>query len=253
MKTLACSVMVCSLAAILLAGSARCENRNSELGGASAILERVAAVYAGAQTYRDRGMVKTTYTLADRSFSNETPFTTAYRTPNSFRFEFVVPLPDNTKGPERHWIVFRSANEVDQWSFLEPVVSAQASLDLTVAGASGVSSGAAHNIPALLMPNEISGRKLTGDAEAARLLDEAKCGASECFRVQRIIQTERGELTETVWIAKTSFLVQRIDHHTALDNFTVDSTTTYEPLLGEPVSDEALALNIPSTSNTAAR
>lgn len=251
MKTLACSVTIWSVAAVVVfVGSAKCQEGNSYSPGVSAILEKVGAVYSAALTYRDSGLVRTIYSPANRNFSTDMPFTTAYSAPDRFRFEFHVPFPDNSNSLNRRWIVFRNANEVKEWSFLKPAVSVEQSLDLAIAGASGVSDGAAHNIPALLMPHEISGRKLIANSDAARLIDDAKCGEFECFRVQRIIHTEKGDTTQTMWIAKSSFLIKRIDRHTVLANLTVDSTTTYNPVLNGSVSDEALALNIPSESNT---
>jgi hypothetical protein len=249
MKTLMCSALLCSGAAIVLAGSAKSENSDSL--SAAAILERVGAVYAGAQTYRDSGLVKTNYAPPNHSFSTDMPFTTAYSAPERFRLEFHVAFPDNSNSLNRRWIVFRNANEVKEWSFLKPIVSAPTSLDLAIAGASGVSEGVAHNIPALLMPQEISGRKLTANADASRRIDDAHCGAAECFRVESTIHTEAGETTRTLWIGKSSFLIQRIDRHTVLANQMVDSTTTYNPVLNAPVSDELLALNIPSDPKTA--
>ena len=81
-------------------------------------------------------------------------------------------------------------------------------------------------------------------------MDDGTCGDFECFRVETKIHTEAGEITRTMWIAKPSFLIQRIDQHMVLANVTVDSTTTYNPVLNESVSDDALALNSPSESNT---
>ena len=137
-------------------GSAISEAQNSDSLSASAILERVGAVYAAAQTYRDSGLVKSTYNPAIRRFSTDMPFTTAYSAPDRFRFEFHVPFPDNSNSLNRRWIVFRNANEVKEWAFLKPAVSVEQSLDLAIAGATGVSGGAARDIPALLMPHDIS-------------------------------------------------------------------------------------------------
>jgi hypothetical protein len=249
MKTPMGSVSLCCGIALILVGSTLGEAQNLDLLNASAILDKVAAVYADAQTYRDSGLVRSTFIPGARSFSTELPFATAYSAPDRFRLEFQVPSPDSSDSVHRRWIVFRNADGVKEWSFLKPTVSAAASLDLAIAGASGVSDGIAHDIPALLMPQEITGRKLTANPDATRRIADAPCGDSECFRIDTTIHTQTGETTRTLWIAKSSFIVQRIDQHTVLANLTVDSTTTYSPVLNGPVSDAALALNVPSDSD----
>lgn len=47
------------------------------------------------------------------------------------------------------------------------------SLKGAVARAAGVSKGSAHHIPALLMPAEIGGRKLTSNTDPAERIDDA--------------------------------------------------------------------------------
>jgi hypothetical protein len=49
-----------------------------ESPSAAAILERVAAVYAAAQTHQDTGVVKTTLQMPQRTWSKEVPFKTAF-------------------------------------------------------------------------------------------------------------------------------------------------------------------------------
>ena len=217
---------------------------------ASAILDRVAGVYAAARTYQDTGLVTTTFTSPERAFTAETSFITAYSsTTGRFRFEFLAPLPtpgsSSPPSPERRQIIFRDRNGVYQWSHVKGLSAAQ-SLGRAVARATGVSKGSAHRIPALLMPSEIGGRKLTSDTDSAERIDDARLPTGECYRIRRMLQTETGVRTETVWIGGSSFLVRRVDTHGKQGVETVvDSRTIYEPLLDHPVPPDMLELNAP--------
>ena len=221
---------------------------------ASSILERVAKVYATAQTYQDSGVVRTTFNRSERTFVTETPFTTAYhRASSRFRFEFFVapPAPPPYPGPAsaRQWIIFRSGNQINQWSFLTMALGPAPSLQSAVARATGVSKGTAHYISALLIPNEIGGRKLTADGDKAARLDDARLSTSECYRIQRILQARTGvTTTETVWVEKNSFLIVRIDKHRQPEGVEIDSAISYEPLMDAPISEDALEFNPPSVA-----
>lgn len=207
---------------------------------ASMILHRVATVYATARTYQDTGVVKPTG--GTTIFLSDEPFSTAYRAPDRFRFEFVSMHPAMISPPDLPWIVYRNGTDVEQRAFSK--VSAASSLDVAVARATGVSSSAAHTIPALLMPHIVSGRKLTDDA-GARLLPEAPCDGHTCYRIEET--HSRTGLSEIIWIDRTSFLVRRIDSHLPLPNhLTSDFSTLYHPAINKPVADSALKFGAPA-------
>jgi hypothetical protein len=218
---------------------------------ASAILDRVAGVYAAAQTYQDKGLATTTFTSPERVWTAATSFITAYSsTTGQFRFEFLapLPLPGSSSPPslERRQIIFRDRNGIYQWSYLKGL-SATESLARAVARATGVSKGSAHRIPALLMPSEIGGRKLTSDTDPVERIDDARLPTGDCYRIRRMLQTEMGVRTETVWIDGSSFLIRQVDTHGKQGVETiVDSRTNYEPLLDQPVPTNMLELNAPS-------
>lgn len=79
-----------SVAALANAAAQGDAGRPSPAAAASVILARVAMVYATASTYQDTGVVQPTGSGAGR-FS-DTPFSTAYRAPDRFRFEFTPML-----------------------------------------------------------------------------------------------------------------------------------------------------------------
>lgn len=217
---------------------------------ASVILERIAAVYAAAQTYQDRGLVTTTFASAERTFTAETSFTTAYsRKAQRFRFEFLAPLPmpgpASAPSPERRQIIFRQCDQVYQWSYIKGLSAAE-SLERAVARATGVSKGSSHRIPALLMPSEIGGRKLPSDSDATARIDDARLANDECYRIRSTLQTDMGSRTETLWIDRDSLLIRRVDTQSKQEVETVvNSRATYEPLLDQPVPADALELHGP--------
>ncbi len=208
---------------------------------ASMILQRVANVYATAKSYQDTGVVKPA-SGGTAIFLSDVPFSTAYRAPDRFRFEFVAMHPVMISPPGLRGIVYRNGKDIEQWSFSKS--SAAPSLDIALARATGVSSSAAHNIPALLMPHMISGRKLT-NARDAKLLAEAPCDGRTCYRVQEAYS--RSGITEIVWIDRSSFLIRRIDSQLTLpNNVRSDFSTLYHPVIDEPVADAALKFDAPT-------
>ena len=74
-------------------------------------------------------------------------------------------------------------------------VQSQPSLGNGIAGATGVSGGSAHTIPALLLPDQIGGRKLTAMTHLERLPDEALDGTL-CFK----LQGRFGDRPTTLWL-----------------------------------------------------
>jgi len=214
---------------------------------ASMVLHRVATVYATAKTYQDTGVVKPAAGGA-APFLSDVPFSTAYRAPDRFRFAFVAMHPVMIQTPALRGIIYRNGKDVEQWAFSK--LTAPSSLDIAIARATGVSSSAAHNIPVLLMPQLVSGRKLTDDAKA-QLLPEAPCDGHTCYRVQE--SHFRGRIMEIVWIDRTSFLVRRIDSHLTLPNGVTSSfSTIYQPVINAPVADSALKLDAPASGTVSA-
>ncbi|HEX4052167.1 MAG TPA: hypothetical protein VHY19_14955 [Steroidobacteraceae bacterium] len=198
----------------------------------------MAARYAKASTYRDKGIVRTTFQTPQRAWSKEMAFTTAFeRATHSFRFEIVLPLPtpEAVENHDRRWIVRREGDRLEVRTFLPPSASSGGTFPSAIAAATGVSKGAAHNIPALLMPEELGGRRVTCCDDNARRIEDENWATAACFRVHRTLQTDRGFTTETLWIEKASFLIRGIEHQSKTDDLCVDSVTAYEPLMDAPL------------------
>jgi hypothetical protein len=109
---------------------------------------------------------------------------------------------------------------------------------MALAGATGVSGGAAHTIPRLLLGEEVGGRPMITLQDAARI-EDAKLDAVNCFR----IRGKHGSDLMTIWIDSATFLVRRIDGGHVFENFHTEQTTTYEPAINGPASDQELAFD----------
>ncbi len=118
---------------------------------------------------------------------------------------------------------------------------------MALAGATGVSGGSAHTIPALLLPSEEKGWRLTDLTNVTRLGD-SKLDNVDCFRIEGgHDNSSTGSKVPrepiTVWIDKKNLLVRRIDEH--WDGGTVHSTT-FEPVIDGSIPNNMLLMNIPT-------
>ncbi len=115
------------------------------------ILDRMEKTYGNCKSYSDSGVVKTVYISAEGKRTRERPFITAFVRPDRFRFEY---RKDEEGDPKREtrYIVWRNGQEVETWWDVRPGFAKPESLNMALAGATGVSGGSAHRIPALLLP-----------------------------------------------------------------------------------------------------
>src|SRR6185503_1188748 len=117
-------------------------------------------------------------------------------------------------------------HEVLTWWSIRPGVEKQYSLGAAIAGATGVSGGAAHTIPVLLLGKAIGGRRIT-EMEAATRIGDAELDGVTCFRVTGTLATT----AITLWIDASTFLVRRIDSPQDFGDFRTETTTTYCPVV----------------------
>jgi hypothetical protein len=206
----------------------------STLSG-SEVLSRLVSKCANVKTYRDTGTVRIVYLESEGRRTEERPFKTAFVRPDKFRFEYTEKHPS---GRVTRYVVWQSGSNVKKWWDIHPTVETLASLDLGLAGATGVSGGSAHTVPRLLLPTSVSGRSLE-DMKEIKRLDDAECGGDTCARV---VGTYAGS-QRTLWISLRSFLLRRDEWGTTFPDFRTESTVTYEPVEDEPIPAESLAFN----------
>lgn len=201
------------------------------------ILDRMAKTYAECKSYRDSGLVKTIFFQADGKRTVEKPFTTAFVRPDRFRFEYNHEKDNNRT---YRYIVWRKGKEVQTWWDVTPGIQKPESLSLALSGATGVSSGSAHTVPVLLLPDEVGGGRIT-DMTQTRRIEDAKFEKVECFR----IESENGKRNTMLWIDKKTFLLRRIDERKGFDNFRTERMTTYGPVIDKEIPEELLEFNPP--------
>ncbi len=198
-------------------------------------MDQVAKTYAECKSYKDSGKVTTVYKSADGNRSEVKPFTTAFSRPDRFRFSFHVQGDSQSR-----YVVWQNGNEVRTWWDVTSQNERPSSLSMGLAGATGVSSGSAHTIPTLLLPREVSGRKIT-DVTGMKRIDDAEINGSSCSR----IEGKFAGSPITIWIDKKTSLIRRIDQTTKFDDFMTEETTLYDPVIDEKLDNKLLEFDAP--------
>jgi hypothetical protein len=239
---------------------------------ATEIIRRMAETYKNCKSYQDSGTVTTIFHHKDgKEHTSSRPFTTAFVRPDRFRFEFKSSF-DGHKW--YRYIVWARGKDVRTWWDIHSEseqLTVTDSLALGLGGATGVSGGSAHTIPALLLPEQIPGSRLTKLVELKRL-DDADLMGIACYRVQgkkrdfKITAAERDHLQQkiqkisgripeeaqhgptVVWIDKATSLVRRIEEKVQFESFRTESTTEYNPLLDTPIGEKQLEFGKPEAN-----
>jgi len=167
----------------------------------------------------------------------EKTFSTAFVHPDRFRFEYNERRRGNI---EYRYIVCRKELDVQTWWDVTPGIKTQPTLAFALGAATGVSSGSAHTIPALLMPDEIGGRRLT-DITEPKLIEDAMLEKMSCFR----IQGQWGSALRTLWVDKKTFLVRKIVSQREGKSISTQTTTTYTPVINGEVTEQMLEFDPP--------
>src|SRR5712692_9861378 len=181
--------------------SAAAEESNKKALSATDIMQRMAETYKSCKSYQDSGTVTTIFHHKDgKQHESLKPFTTAFVRPDRFRFEFK----DSFDGHKWHrYIVWARGKEIRTWWDIRSKLEQHDSLAFGLAGPTGVSGGSAHTIPALLLPEQILGSRLTNLTEPKRL-DDADLMRIACYRVQgkerdfKITAAERDRLQQKI-------------------------------------------------------
>jgi outer membrane lipoprotein-sorting protein len=203
------------------------------------ILDRMARAYAECRTYRDSGVVKTVFiTTVGKQTRNrrtvEKPFTTAFVRPDRFRYEF-------TNGDsEDRYLAWQKGEEVLVWWYAQPQVQKEKSLGLALAGATGVSSGSAHTVPSMLLPEEVGGRR-PEELPGAKRIEDGRFDDADRYRIEGRYSSG----PDTLWIDKKTYLLRRIDQQRSGKDYRTEETTTYAAFLDEAVPDKMLVFDPP--------
>lgn len=165
------------------------------------ILRKMAQKYADCSSYQDTGVVETVYHKEGGERVDKMPFKLYFKRPDLFRFEWTDYFPWKDG---RARIVWSSGKET--FTYWEPDrYEKEDSLGLGVAGATGVSRGAAHTIPRLLT-GAVGGFALTNLTDLS-LVGEERFEDVLCYHVNG--KHPSGKIFE-LWIGKEDFLVRKV-------------------------------------------
>jgi outer membrane lipoprotein-sorting protein len=220
----------------LLAAAAGEAPPSSALPGPE-LISRMAQVYRSCASYRDTGTVSIVYFEKFGKRTEERPFKTAFVRPDKFRFEYTE---TTFVGGKRQYIVWQGGRVVKTWWDVKPGVGTPSSLDMALAGATGVSGGSAHTVPRLLLSEAVSGRSL-GEMKDVKRLGDTPCGEGTCARLSGVYAGSR----RTVWVDLKSLLLRRLEVETVFPDFRTEETTTYEPVVDGEVPAQLLAFGEP--------
>lgn len=209
--------------------------KDNSMPSASEIIDRMAAAYLKCNTYTDTGSVTTVFKSADGTRTVVKQFSTALVRPGQFRFEY-----SEVGESDSRYVVWQKGSDVRTWWDVTKEAERPSSLGLALAGATGVSSGSAHTVPALLMPEEVGGRLFTDLQELQRGEDEA-LGTHKCFTIEALYV----DSPIKIWIDQDTFAIRRIDGTTELEGFSTVETTVYQPIIDKDVAPALLDYNAP--------
>jgi len=208
---------------------------------AQEILAKMAETYAACSSYEDHGSVISEF-QSDHPFTARLVFKTAFIRPDHFRFEHrsqSISMPLEWK---RNVVLKNGAETNVIWSF-KPGPEKSESLAMAIAGATGISSGAAHTIPRMLLPEDVTGWVLT-NLEDATLYPSGSVAGRLCYRVAG----RSGKSgTESLWIDQQSFLLLKTVQKTRRPR--VIQTTTYHPTINTSIPAEIFQFRPPSVLN----
>jgi thiol-disulfide isomerase/thioredoxin len=205
---------------------------------AEQIVATMAQAYASARTYQDRGVVLEEVTpTKGKPYSIRKTFETAFARDDRFRFEF------RERGdPSRAYVIWSDfAHTYTRW-YVHQGTDETKDFARAIAAATGVSSGVAHRIPRLLVP-EIDGFALP-ELRELRIEGEEVIAHHACWKISGA-NPNSGE-RELMWIDQDAHLVRRIEERMHFDSrraheaFDLIATTTYEPVANRPVAEAAL-------------
>jgi outer membrane lipoprotein-sorting protein len=219
------------------------------------IVELANKAYANCSSYRDSGVVVTTFVSEGRQWTAEIPFTTAFSRPDRLRLEFK----DKSLGdPPPTTIIWSAGGDARTWRDIDPGVKTPADLGEALAAATGVSQGISYRVPSLLMPGAAWGGPPLDLHYSVRIGDMEDAGFG-CFRIrgQRIktpVTLGEGEKTAvlrensmTIWIDKHTYLVRKVEESNVYDTFSTEATTSYNPEINVEIPSEALEFGAPQS------
>ena len=195
------------------------------------ILAEVASTYQKCTSYRDSGLFESKTTRNDGSeWSHLIAFRTAFqRDPQKFRFAYRQNYYD--QGYREPTILWHDRRITMIGEEETNIFEKQTDLGRAVARLTGVSSSTSHNISALLMPNQIGGRRLV-ELSNLKPPQIEKIAKDTCYRLEGLYADEKMIL----WINTETFLITKIESHMTIRGKLKVYNTTHTPEINKKLA-----------------
>jgi hypothetical protein len=197
------------------------------------VISRVAAAYGTCLSYRDEGVVTTTFFRPGKHTQRKL-FSTRFLRGQGILFEF------RTRRGEDDWDQYALWGEISRantWWSIMPDREKGISLESAIAGATGVSGGAAYRTPKLLMP-ELGASWLDRASTSGTVLIVPEATTLSCVVIE--CPPNLGE-PEQVWIDTSTFLIRRIVNQRhflgSASDEAIEHLTTLDPEHAAEITD----------------
>ena len=197
------------------------------------VLAQTAEVYASCDSYRDEGLLTDLFTTQECVMTVQIRFSTAFVRPDRFRFAYAIERPLFLPS-----LIWRNGRDLRFW--WPGKEESPPNLGLAIASATGVSGGAAHNVPALLMPDEVPGRRLLDFDEVDAIGIEVVSGRT-CYRLEG---RWAGRLMR-IWIDAESLLLRQVEQEWWSPDSESVRTIVYRPEMNQILRPRDLAFDPP--------
>ena len=176
---------------------------------ATSILNNMFRVYSRSTSYQDEGILVTTRDEPTGGTIEKMPFKTFFKRPNLFRFEWTDYGATKLGRTKMIWFDGKQA-----FTYWEPdYYEKEESLNLAIAGVSGVSDEAVNTVSDLLMPDRTTRSTLKKLVNVSVLGEEIFEGV-RCYR----IKGKEGNSSLELWIGKTDFLLRKLRKESKYEN-----------------------------------
>ena len=201
-RSLAIAVAVLSFALPVMAQAQRRTD-------ATTILNNMSRVYSRLTSYQDEGVLVTTKDEPTGGTIEKMPFKSFFKRPNLLRFEWTEYTLTKLGRKNVVW-----SNGKEAFMYWEPdAYEKKESLDMAVAGATGISRGTVNTISTMMWPDEF-GSSILERLVKPSLLGEDVFDGVRCFHIKAI---EGGDPIE-LWVGKNDFLLRKIRRETKDDD-----------------------------------
>lgn len=170
---------------------------------AATIIDRSKTAYANLPVYLDSGKVVESIYNNDHPNKTAKVFRTAYTNTGAFNFEYYVLGKSNSL-----YTINRSSGVVRSWWGITNKVSTPATINLALAGATGVSSRTSAIIPDLLLTKNFK-QNFYSTLSSPHLNGSEKVGMADCYKISGLEMSSLNPVT--VWIGKNDLLIRKIE------------------------------------------